>query len=228
MTGPLTTIEAGAMESAAAFLKSRTTEAHKAAESRPFQRALLSGRITREAFAAYLGQMCLIHRSLEAALREARDRVPAIAGVVREYQYQEPYLLDDLRHLGVTPAMLEPLPATTGIVEMIEQAATARPMVLLGMHYVLEGSNNGSAYIARALRRSLGLAEGRGDRYLDPYGPLQRERWAEFKRDLDAVVFTETDREDLLGGALAMFEAVTRLSDELHHATGAGESSPAS
>lgn len=221
MSGPLTTIETGSAESTAAFLKSRTAEAHKAAESRPFQRAMISGRITRDAYAAYLGQMGLIHHALESALRETSGRVPAIAGVVREHQFREPLLLDDLRHLGTTPAMLEPLPAVSGIIALIEHAATARPIALLGMHYVLEGSNNGSAYIARALRRSLGLTEGKGDRYLDPYGPLQRERWAEFKRDLDAVALSGTEREELLEGALAMFEAVTRLSDELEAHAGA-------
>jgi heme oxygenase len=86
---------------------------------------------------------------------------------------------------------------------------------LLGMLYVLEGSKNGGSFIARALRKSLGLAAGRGDRYFDSHGARQPEAWAGFKARMDAEAWEPAERAEMLRGAVAMFRAIQDISIEV-------------
>ncbi|TVQ33146.1 MAG: biliverdin-producing heme oxygenase [Phycisphaeraceae bacterium] len=194
------------------LLKASTQDLHDAAENHEFQRDMFKGKISREAYAAYLGQMLLVHRTLEGRLTDVRSEVPVIGRIVASHQYQAPYLLEDLAFLDVDPDSISPTPATKAIIERIGRAS---PLALLGMHYVLEGSNNGSRYIAVNIRKAFDLQPGRGDRYLDPYGEDQRQHWAAFKRDMDAEVFTDEQQETLVAAAREMFEAISHISEDL-------------
>jgi heme oxygenase len=80
------------------------------------------------------------------------------------------------------------------------------------MRYVLEGSNNGNRFIARAIRKAL---PGAPTRYLDPYGENQRPLWARFKADMEAVGFTPAEQDQIVLAAQEMFAAVGALSCEL-------------
>jgi len=91
----------------------------------------------------------------------------------------------------------------------------SEPASLLGLHYVLEGSNNGSRFIARGLMSAYGLAPGPGLRYLDPYGDEQRERWLAFRATMDEVGFSQEDSDRLLVAARQMFQSIVDISDDL-------------
>lgn len=204
-------------------LRESTASLHTVAERSGLQQLLVSGRISRPQYAQHLAQMLLVHRALDGALREAAKAVPQVATIVREEQYQEPYLLEDLAFLGVDPASIKPLPATAKIVTEIRQMASEDPAALLGYHYVLEGANNGNRFIARAMAGPLGVRPGAaGTRYLDPYGERQRELWTAFKTNLDVISLTESSRARALAAAKSMFEAVANIGDEI---MAAGESS---
>ena len=194
-------------------LKAETQPMHDSAEGKALQKALLSGRVSREAYAAWLGQMLVVHRAVERPLRDLRSRDARVARVVRDEQFQEQYLTDDLAALGAKAA--PPTPGVAAFVEEIARSAAEAPIAVLGMHYVLEGSNNGNRFIAMAVRKGLGLAPGRGDRYLDPYGERQRPLWQQFKDDMNACEFTPTEQERMIAGARAMFAGIARLSDDL-------------
>ena len=99
--------------------------------------------------------------------------------------------------------------------ERIDEMAASEPVGLLGMHYVFEGSNNGSKYIAKAVRRSYQL-DGDGTRYLDPYGENQRAYWQQFKDDMNSIEFSPAETEALLRAAGETFEGVMQLHKELH------------
>jgi heme oxygenase len=193
-------------------LRSGTAELHQLAESQEFQRRMARGELTRPEYSAWLGQMLLIHRALEAALAELRPADRRFAPVVVEH-FKEPNLVDDLAALGAAEA--EPLPATRRILERVAAARRDEPLRLLGFHYVLEGSMNGNRFLARRLGPALGLTAGRGDRYLDPYGDRQREVWSQFKEEMARVGFAPADRELLVDGAREMFRAISELSVEL-------------
>jgi len=195
-------------------LRNETADLHTQAEHRPLQQALVRGTVTHEQYAAFLGQMLLVHRALDSALRNAAATNADVARVVRPEQYQEPYLLDDLRVLGTHPATVRPLPATRAIIGEIETPGLD-PTTVLGYHYVLEGAKNGNAFIARAVRKSLGLTPGSGDRYLDPYGERQRPAWGQFKLDMDAARFSKSQSDAMVEAAKRMFAAVGQISDEV-------------
>lgn len=196
-------------------LKEETAEHHKAAERHPFQQALLRGAVSREAYADYLGQMLLLHAALESRLRAAAPRTPAIRRVVKDFQHQEPYLRRDLAFFGVDPGLITPTPHTKSFIATLDRVAAERPLALIGYHYVLEGSNNGSKYIAKAIRRTFSLSGQDGTAYLDPYGEDQIPRWQQFKADLEASGLTEADGDVLVAAAAEMFEAIGRISGDL-------------
>lgn len=197
-------------------LRTETRELHDAAEQHPFQRSLFKGSLPREQYVANLGQLYLVHRALEAKIRERISETPALAGVVREYQYQEPYLLEDLAYFGVEAESIQPVPATRAVIEAIERQGDECPVALLGHHYVLEGSNNGSRYIARNVSRAYGIPMGgAGLRYLDPYGDEQPAKWMEFKTDLLALSLTETEQDAVVSAAREMFAAIAAIGGEV-------------
>ena len=101
----------------------------------------------------------------------------------------------------------------------VEQLAADQPLGLLGFHYVLEGSNNGSKYIAMGMGKAYGLEPGPGLRYLDPYGEAQRERWDAFRSSMESVGFSPAEKDLLVACAKEMFEALIRIGDEFVGAT---------
>lgn len=199
-------------------LKAETLEAHKAAEGHPLQRAHAMGKLPQEQYVRNLGQLFHVHRALEAALRETAAKLPAIRTIVKEYQYQEPYLREDLAHFGVKPESVAALPATARIVARIGELGKVDPLALLGMHYVLEGSNNGSKFLCRVVQRQYGLAPGPGTRYMDPYGDRQREFWEQFKADMNAAGFNEEQATALVGAAGEMFDAIGAIGTDVLNA----------
>jgi len=195
-------------------LRNSTRAEHDRAEHHEFQQALVKGELPRERYEAWLGQMYLVHRSLETALRAAAGQNEAIARVVRDYQYQVPYLLEDFDYFGIDPAGFEPLPATQRFIALVEEGSED-PLLLLGLHYVLEGSNNGGRFIARHVARAYDLGPRNGLKYLDPYGDQQREYWQVFKEDMGSVKFSLTETEHLVAGAKQMYQAVAELAEDL-------------
>ena len=195
-------------------LRDSTLDEHERAEHHAFQQAMFKGELSRDDYSAWLGQMYLVHRSLESALRRAASGNDAIQNVVSEYQYQVPYLLEDLEFFGIDPEGIVPLPATERFVSLIEQGGDD-PLLLLGLHYVLEGSNNGSRFIARHVAKAYDLPPGSGLRYLDPYGDRQREYWMQFKNEMGKVTFTEEEQHRLVEAARQMYQTVAELSDDL-------------
>ena len=207
-------------------LKSATAELHRQAEGTSLQQRLVKGALPRDLYATFLGQMYLAHAALEGAIRDVSATHRGFATVVRDYHQREPQLSEDLDFLGVDLDAITAVGATDTLLADIHQVAREQPVALLGMLYVLEGSTNGSKFIARAVRREYGLGLGPGASYLDPHGERQQERWQAFKRDMDDVGFTETETSAVVDAARRMFRALTDVSDELSEPAGDRPSRP--
>ena len=130
-------------------LRQETGELHRAAERCDFQRSLVKGEITPAVLAAWFEQVLPMHRALEKALRAARSDEPWTA-TFKEDQSRERDLLADLEALqsdagagAKTAATIgQPSPATAAFIDAIGHiAAGPHPVALLGVLYVLEGSN---------------------------------------------------------------------------------------
>lgn len=189
------------------MLRDGTTEEHARAERGLFQRALLRGTVPQAVYAAYLSQLLLVHEALEDAI--ARCPEQSIRRVVTRAQYQVGHLLADLGRVGELHPQ-EPLPATRSLLETIRGEIDAA--TLAGFLYVLEGSKNGNAFVARAVRGSLGLEPGSGDLYLDPHGEEQRVVWSEFKNRMDAEGWLMDERRRMLSAAKEMYAAIISIS----------------
>lgn len=201
-------------------LKAASEDLHRMAEGRDLQRLLVRGTLPRPLYETYLAQMHLVHTALEDRIREVTREHPAFASVLRDYHRREPQLRADLVFLGGEVAQIEPLPAARALIEHIDREAADCPVALLGMLYVLEGSTNGSKFIARSIGKAYGLSAGPGLSYLDPHGDLQRDRWLTFKQDMNAVDLSENQKTRIIAAARATFQAVADLSDELMEPVG--------
>lgn len=196
-------------------LKNATQSLHDETEAGQFNKELVMGRIPLEGYIESVAQLFLIHKSLETHLVRIRTVNPAIRGVVRDYQLQEPYLRADLVYFGRNPEAATPTASVAEFLAQIDRMAVDCPISLLGMHYVFEGSNNGSKYISNALRRAYSLEGNNGLNYFDPYGNKQREYWQAFKSDMALQTFNLDERNAMVDAARATFAAVKRLHEEL-------------
>ena len=195
-------------------LKAETRDLHSHAESRSLQRAIASGSVDRDAFTSYLGQLYHVHRALEAALRESTDRYPEIAAVATAERMHLHDVERDLGFFEVDRDHIEAGEATASFVSQVEQTRESNPIALLGALYVLEGSTNGGRFLARTLRESWDL-DGEGLSYFDPYGEEQPQRWAAFKRDMDAAGFDADQENSILEMARTTFLAIAQIADEV-------------
>lgn len=197
-------------ENIMARLKQETWPLHQKAERTERQSALIKGQLPREGYAGHLAQLYLVHSALESALADARKENGAVETVVKDYQFQVPYLLEDLAFFGIDSEQVAPEAGTTHVLGRVERAKSD-PLQLLGMQYVLEGSNNGGRFVAMALRKHYQLGE-EGTKYFDPYGESQKDKWAEFKADMNGLEFTAEEESRVVAGANEMFRAMIEMT----------------
>lgn len=208
-------------------LKESTRALHDETEDGAFNQDLVKGKLPLERYVESLAQLFLIHRTLEGHLRSCAAAHPAFGAVLRDYQFQEEYLRDDLTFFGRDVGKIEPLPATRSFIAGMDSLATHAPLALMGIHYVFEGSNNGSKFISKAVRRSYDLQDGNGTHYLDPYGDRQAEYWQAFKTSMNSVAFNPQETQAIVKGAQAAFAAVMQLHRELQNGAAACAASAA-
>lgn len=196
-------------------LRNDTAEQHRLAEQQEFQQQMVRGVLPRSDYIRWLGQMLHLHAFLEARLDELVTSRPALAGLFDEDRRKVPALQRDLAHFG-SPAGEPPLAVTAALIEEIRLLAETRPLALLGVYYVLEGSTNGSRYIARRVRPAYGLAPGQdGAAYLEPYGEDQPARWAAFKVEMDRVPLVAAELRELVAAARMTFDAIRLMGAAL-------------
>lgn len=194
--------------------KEGCADLHQIAETGEFARKMISGTLGRDAYLRMLEQALAAMRPLDDAIRRHRAAVPALAALVDDAQLHAPNLEADLRYFGIEPGAIEPGPAAQALAAAVADAERRDPLLLLGLHYVREGANNGNHYVAKKLRPALGLPERDGTRHLDPYGPAQRTTWEDFKTRLDNQSFTPAQRDALVETARSMFRAIIAMHQE--------------
>lgn len=193
-------------------LKEATAQQHSDAESRRLQQDLVKGRLPRETYGAWLGQMYLLHRALWEAIASGSGEHPELSQVVRDEGRHVANLQSDLAALGVDGEGIEPLATTARALAEIGEVAVNDPLALLGYNYVLEGSMNGNRFIARAVAPTLGVP---ATSYLDPYGEQQRPSWLAYRERMNALELDADQAARMVRAAQAMFAFIAELSDEL-------------
>lgn len=208
----MTATPAASTASLMARLREETRPNHTAAEQHPLQRDLVTGRLPRPVYGAYLARLHRVHEALERAIVEAKD--PRLASAATPDLFQTANIEADLAYYGAEPVELSASPAAASVVGAIDDAAGAEPVRLLGLFYVLEGSKNGSRFIAKAVRRAYGLDGTDGLRALDPHGDDQPALWGAFRARVDACEWTPEESDAVVDAAKAMFDAIVAIADE--------------
>jgi len=193
-------------------LREATSEQHRNAESRRLQREMVRGELSADAYAAWLGQMLLLHGALHEAIADGAGRHPHLRRIVRDEGRHVSNLRSDLALLGLDADRMVPLPATAGAIEAITRTGASDALSLLGYNYVLEGSMNGNRFIARALLPKLSVP---AVSYLDPYGEDQRPAWQAYRERMNAAGFGEEEGRRMVDAARDMFAFIAAMSDEL-------------
>ncbi len=129
----------------------------------------MSGKLETAGYIGWLGQMWFVYRAM-AAQFSARPGKSAIFSAERDRTAD---LDADLTFFGLPAKAREALPSTRAFIGLLAQWGAAEGNELLGPLYVLEGSTNGSKFIARAVRKAYFLEGSQGTRFLDPYGDEQ-------------------------------------------------------
>ena len=204
---------AAGAETASALLRSETAEDHRRAERSDFQQAFVSGRLPRALYVRWLEQMWWVYRELEGRLWTAPCR-KRYTGLLADSRRRTPDLETDLAHFDVAAPSGSATPTTSAFTRQLAAWAEQQSRALFGVLYVLEGSTNGSRFVARGVRKSYRLTGREGSAFLDPYGDDQPAQWAEFKRHLDASLSC-ADAPALVEGARATFDALTQIGVEL-------------
>jgi len=194
-------------------LKTETAALHDRAERCEFQKLLASGRLARDLYVANLGQLLLVHRAVEAGLRQLLSLRPEVARLVTPDQFHSERLIADRAFLGAHDEP-RPVEGAAWLIERIRQESAPAPISILGFHYVLEGSTNGGRFIARGVRRGYGL-ELDGTRYLDPYGEEQPARWGAFRSAMSDLPLAPGECDLLVRCAADTFEGIRRIGENL-------------
>jgi heme oxygenase len=196
-------------------LRESTASHHRLAEQHEFQQQFVRGTLPRPLYVHWLGQMLHIHAALEAHLDRLVAKNPQLKSVFDDGRRKVAPLQKDLAFFGSTSDQAV-LSAARAMMARMDQLATAQPLALLGILYVLEGSTNGSKFIARKVRPAYQLpASDEGSAYLDPYGEVQPVRWQEFKAAMDALDLPAAEVGPIVEAAQQTFDSIRELGAEL-------------
>ena len=196
-------------------LKESTKEAHARAERHEVQAKMVKGKITRQEYGAWLGQMLPLWSAVDAQLSALAVRDARVCSMVKPYHAHADRVAADLKFLGQRASDHPELGATTQFVKFINSAAASGLPGIVGVWYVLEGSANGGRFIAKALSRGLGIAGPDGLTSFDPHGERQREYWQAWRADLDAHSFTSAERDAIIHAASNTFTAIYDIMQDM-------------
>ncbi len=195
-------------------LKEDTKAAHNSAEGNKLQAELGSGAISPERYQAYMSQLYLVHKALENGIKST---IPASAyrDAITDDHYQEPFLFNDLKALGVDCSSVKPLKGTAKLLENIDEYSKSCPPALLGYHYVLLGSKHGGKLLAKRLQEQFKFADGVGCKYFDPYGQAFMPLWLEFKQKMNDGAGDEREQQKIIEAAKGMFIGIQEICNEI-------------
>ena len=189
----------------------------------------LSGRISRDAYVAYLEQAYHHVRHTAPLMQAARARLDddhavfkaALDDYIAEETGHEQWILNDIRAAGGDPAQTVRQGPNIATELMVAYAYDAihrgNPMAFFGMVYVLEGTSIQLASVgAEAVQQSLGLPPA-AFTYLVSHGTLDQDHILFLKRLLDGVS-DGADRAAILHMARVMFGLFGGVFASIPHA----------
>ena len=194
-------------------LRQETRVMHNAAEDQSFMRDLMAGTLSREEFAASLPPLKAVRDRLEQRLLAHADH-PAIAACFKPHHVTAHLYDADIRFFGVEEAA-HGVPAVEEFRRLVADAEAADPVLLLGVFYVLEGSNMGAAILRRKVQEAFGLTGDEGTAAMNPHGSELAARWREFVAAMNALPLTGEQQARMIEFASNTFRVIGNVYREL-------------
>ena len=197
-------------------LKTDTRSMHDNAEDQAFMRELMSGTLPKEVFAASLRPLQAIRCCLEKRLKANADH-PAIAACIRPYHHYAELYESDVAYFGeAANVSVEEMKSIQEFHDLVREAEVAGPVNLLGIFYVLEGSNMGASMLRRKVQESYDIEGDEGTMAMVPHGRELMPRWREFSNCMNNLELTSKQRETILAFASNTFRVVGNLYREIY------------
>ncbi len=201
-------------------LKTDTRLAHDDAEDQFFMRDLMAGTLPREAFAASLLPLQAIRACIEKHLQANADH-SAIAACIRPYHHFAQLYDSDIEYFGVdSDGSVEDLKSVQEFCRLVKDAEEADPVNLLGIFYVLEGSNMGASMLRGKVQAAYEIEGNEGTGAMVPHGRDLMPRWREFAGCMNNLELSAEQREAILCSASNTFRVMGNLYREIYQPAG--------
>ena len=198
-------------------LRERTRGVHQESEGAVFMQDLMSGKGSRDDYIALLAQHYFIYEALEeAAVRMADDPVAAL--FISPKLTRLPAIETDLEFLLVADwrDRIAPLPSTLRYTARIREVGAGWPGGFIAHHYTRYlGDLSGGQIIRTLLQRQYGFDTNGVGFYL--FADIAKPKLFKdtYRSQLDAVQWTEEERDRVIGEVGLAFRFNTELFDDL-------------
>jgi heme oxygenase len=206
-------------------LRERTRSVHEESEGAVFMQDLMSGRGSREDYIQLLGQHYFIYQALEeAAVRMADDPVAAL--FITPKLTRLPAIEADLEFLlgQEWRERISPLPSTFRYTARIREVGASWPGGFIAHHYTRYlGDLSGGQIIRTLLQRQYGFETNGVGFYLFDEIAKPKVFKDVYRAQLDAVDWTEEERDRVIAEVGLAFRFNTELFDDLASAKAAAK-----
>ena len=175
---------------------------------------IMKGTLPRFKYVSNVKQRYLMQKGFEKILAEYRAKSPFVAAVVTDEQFHADKAATDLRFFGIDPATVKPLPTTQKLLTFFEETARKDPRLVLAIHYVIEGSNNGAMFIAKAVKGAYNLEGTDGTLHLQPYGNAIRDKWKAFGESFNALDVDDALMTEMVKVGRSVFHQMNAIASE--------------
>ena len=196
------------------ILKTKTMVPHSRLEALPFFENLKAGSLPILPVVNFLRCMAIIHAVLERELSQVT--IPQFTRLGTHAIPKVPLLtadLDTLRAVGVPSITGAVYAALDCAAEVLSNAQN--PLSLVGVLYVLEGSQNGAIVLKQAYARCLNLPEEQLT-YFGCYGDGTATHWQVFEDLLNSLELNEEGITLVAASAVECFDWIEKICTALY------------
>jgi len=204
-------------------LRERTRGGHSASEGANFMDDLMTGKGSRDDYISLVAQHYFIYAALEAAAEKMKDDADAAAFITPQLTRLPALEADLLFLLGDDwRSIVAPLPTTTRYVERIETVAATWSGGFIAHHYTRYlGDLSGGQIIRTLMQRQFGFETNGVGFYLFDQIAKPKEFKDVYRAQLDAVTWSEEERERVIDEVMVAYRFNTELFVDLADAKAA-------
>ncbi|RFA17188.1 biliverdin-producing heme oxygenase [Subtercola boreus] len=201
-------------------LRERTWSGHGASESAGFMTDLMNGKGNRDDYIALVAQHFFIYEAIEAAAERMKND-PVAASFISPKLTRLPAITEDLRFLigDDWAEQITPLPTTARYVARINEVGATWSGGFIAHHYTRYlGDLSGGQFIRTLMQRQFGFETNGVGFYLFADIAEPREFKDTYRAQLDAVGWSDDERERVIDEVVAAYGFNTDLFLDLAHA----------